>query len=204
MIHSYFISKLKHTLHIGQNNLPISAGDLGQLIALIPLQEKMLLVLRGCNKYEQIEIENYNGLDIYITRRGLGGSREQEFCPGDLVQYEITTEVVKDIVCNYDCCGDVPCPKEPVSVAGSLVTDGKVGEPWHGTVIYKGDLPIIFATAPLPAWMSYTTGPNFIEFSGTPTEAGDITLSVSAADTLGHLIVQQVSLGIQPAEDPGD
>jgi hypothetical protein len=196
VIHKYFNTRLTHPLDVGTNDLPISSEARGLLVSLIPQDEVMLLVLEDCVHYEEVEVTNYNGHDVYITRRDVGGTGQWKFPKGATLDYRVTVEVVKDLVCNYDCCTDEPCPKTPVSISGELVPDAKVDVPWTGAVVFAGTLPLILSTGPLPAWLTATVGPNFIRLGGTPTVAGDYHVSVAGADTIGTLAAKVVDITV--------
>ena len=120
------------------------------------------------------------------------------------MKYEVTPDVVKDLICNHDFCADEPCVKVPVGVTGTIIPPAKIGRPWRGVVVFGGTLPLTLAVSPLPAWMTAETGPNFISLWGTPTEpAGTVVLSVSGADSEGHLVTETVTIEVsEQAEEP--
>jgi hypothetical protein len=97
---------------------------------------------------------------------------------------------IKWMVCNTDCC-EGPCPCVAVTAAGLVFPPLAPGFQWTGTAIFAGGTPMEFAVSGLPSWATATTGSNYVKIPGTPTGAGSWTVSISATNCDGHIVVQQ-------------
>jgi hypothetical protein len=156
------------------------------LLALLPEDEQIPLTLRDGTRYEEILVSAESDL-LFINERGVDGTEAHKFPCGTRVTYEVTRTVVKDYVCHYDCCVNDPCPAEPVNCEAVLLPEGYVGIPWQGSAIFSGSGPMVLAAEGLPTWMAAEVGANYIQLHGTPTEAGNVSLTVvgvNAAKTL--------------------
>jgi hypothetical protein len=194
MIHHNFRTCLTGHLDRGPQDLPICGAAKGQLVMLIPQGETMRLALWDGHHYEEVEVRNHNGHDVYLTARGLGGTEDQKFPRGTELFYKMTVDCVKDLVCHHDCCGDIPCPGEPVAVTGVLAPPATVGREWRGTVVFGGTGPLVLATGPRPAWLAAETGANWLALSGVPPVAGTYVVAVSGADASGGLASETVTV----------
>jgi hypothetical protein len=194
MILERFSALINHSLDIDDYELPLATVDRDRLLTLVPVGESIPLTISDGLYKEDLTINNEAGSLIVVR-----GQAPRKFPRGSILCFEITIAVIKYLICNYDCCSDVPCPKEPISVSGTMIEDAKVGVPWHGAVVFRGD-PKVFATTPLPTWMTWAAGANYITLEGEPTEAGNVTLAVSVTDNAGNLVVRQIAFEVQDAE----
>ena len=89
--------------------------------------------------------------------------------------------VIKDLFCNYSCCGGGTCDCTSVTLAASDLPDGNVGVAWNGTITLGGTVPID-ASVVAPSWMTVVQERNVLRLSGTPTTAGSFTIQVNATN----------------------
>ena len=63
----------------------------------------------------------------------------------------MSVPVVEWLICNYECCkGD--CPVQPPLAGGFMLPEGKAGQHYMGTFIFKGDEPMNIGVLGLPDW----------------------------------------------------
>jgi hypothetical protein len=190
MILKPYSAVLKGSLPEDGFSLPLDAGDLARLGALIPEDEQMLLVLKDDLYREEILVGNV-GYGPLILARGQGETTARRFPKGTCLSFEVTLSVVRWEICHYDCCAEAPCPGEPVAAAGLVLPPAQVGSPWEGTAIFSGTQPITIGAQGLPPWMTAETGPNYLRLSGTPDAAGVWQLSFAAANLAGSQLAIQ-------------
>jgi hypothetical protein len=188
MIYKPFSACLIRGLAADDYDLPLSHGDMARLAIILPPNESMYLTLRDGYKYEEILIANTCG-NIQITARGVGNTTANKFPAGTAVCFDVTIEIVKDLICHHDCCADPECPCEAISITGALLPDGLVGQAWEGSVIFSGDQPMVLTTSSMPGWMSTQIGPNFIKLYGVPTNAGPISIAVAGTNCAGVNVI---------------
>jgi len=129
----------------------------------------------------------------HTIERGLDYTAPTRFPCRAKVEFEVNIAVVKDLVCNYNCC-EGECPCEAVQYVGAAAANGTVGVPWTGTWIFSGTMPIQVAVAGATAWMTVTTGPNYVTITGTPTQAYTVDVTVSATNCSGAIVSNMQTL----------
>jgi hypothetical protein len=165
-----------------------------RLLSLIPDGETSLLVLRDNLYVEEIEVQNIDGV-ITIKTRGLDETEARRFPRGTCLSFDVTLSVVKHLVCNYDCCADSPCQIDPVTVTGVHLPQATVGQNWSGLIIFGGTPPLLLAPGVgLPSWTQAEVGENYIKFSGTPTVAGSVSVTVAGTNATRTLVAQSFPL----------
>lgn len=125
-----------------------------------------------------------------MIERGQGDTEPRHFPFGSCVTFEVTTPVVKDLICNYECC-DGPCVCEGVAGAGITMPTGIVGVPYTGTAIFTGDTPMTLTAKGFPAWAEIFIGANYIRVSGVPNAVGTYEVGVAATNCHGTAIAIQ-------------
>ena len=184
---------LRKHLDPGDCVLPIDKDDFAKLALALPPGETALLVLRDDMGREEVEVGVVGGYPTLVRRR-IEGEPDHVFPRGSTIGFEVTVEMVKHLICNHDCCSDGPCPVEPPSVAGKLFAEAVVGEPWYGTVVFSGALPLSLGVGALPAWIKVESGPSYLRLSGVPPEAGTVSVGVAATNRSGEVVVDSTSV----------
>lgn len=162
--------------------LPLSADDSARLRALLAEDGEQIYLTVTDGVYREYVLATNQSGTIVLTR-GVD-SEARKFPKGSCVFFENSVPVTKWLICNYECCqGD--CPVEPAASAGHVLPPGRVGDPWEGSFVFSGDLPMAFAVTGMPGWMSATYAGNHVRLSGTPTAAATHSLSVAASNGQG-------------------
>ena len=128
-----------------------------------------------------------------MVERGQGGTPAHTFPKGSCVKFEVTPPVVKDLVCQTDCC-EAAC--EPVSSTGATLPAGKVGVTYEGFVVFAGSTPMKISVGPVPSWMSVAIGPNYARLFGRPNVAGISVIAVSASNDGSPAVVVMPSVEV--------
>ena len=164
--------------------LPLTTADMAVLTAAVPEGEQIYLTLAWDMAKEYVLATNNKG--TIILTRGVD-SNARAFPKGSCLYFENSIPVTKWLICNYECCsGD--CPVTPVASAGNVLPVGKVGDPWSGSFVFRGDLPMVFGVTGMPSWMKASYKGNYMTLSGTPTASGTFTISVAASNNRGDSI----------------
>ena len=173
-------------LTVTDTYLPIDPSSAADIISALDTPGSYAyLSISDAGRYEVVKIEESGG-QLVITR-GAAGTTATGHSPGACVKSAspLMVEVIKDLICNYDCCEDKDCKCETVQFIGESIPEGKVNVPWSGAVIFSGDLPMNIVTSNAPDWMEVTTYGTTCVLSGTPTGAQTYQMSVAAANCNG-------------------
>lgn len=190
MIYKYYSAMLNRSLEKNDMLLPINEEDLARLASILEGGESTLLFLWDGMYGEEIEVKEECG-NVMISRRGLSGTEARKFPRGTTLCFHVTLSVVKDLVCNYDCCQDEDCPCEQVSEAGMLLPPGRTGVMWQGVAIFDGNTPIKISTEILPTWMTVSYSTRTAILSGTPSAAGSYQVKIAATNCGGRFSTVQ-------------
>lgn len=176
-----FQTYLTACLEADDLDLPVSKDSNNRLLSqLNPGEFTFLTISVAPNMREDVMLSNISG--TLILERGINGTTPLRFPRGSMVMFEVTTAVVKWLVCNHDCCADEPCEAVPPEETWSNFPDGKAGIPWVGTVVFSGSLPMQIGVSSLPSWITAEVGKTSVVFRGTPP-ASTSAVSVSCAAT---------------------
>lgn len=167
--------------------LPLTAGDLAKIKAVVPDGEQIYLVIEDNLYKENVLATNDSG--TITIERGVASSA-RKFPRGSCVSFQVTVPVVQWLICNYECCAS-DCPVEQVAASGVVSPAATVGKPWAGSAVFSGDLPMKFGIVGLPSWCEAAWSGNSVTLSGTPNVAGTWTVSVSATNDKGNAIAAQ-------------
>lgn len=190
MIFKPFAAVLNRTLEKDSHALPLTDSDQTRLLAQLPEGEETLLVVRDGLYTEEIRVANSEGYPL-ITERGVGETEARKFPRGSCLSFEVTLSVLREEICNYDCCADGDCGCEAVAAAGMVLPQAAAGQAWEGSVIFKGDLPMVMGADGLPAWMEAEIGPNYLRLHGTPSGVGVYNIAVAASNCSGSQVAVQ-------------
>lgn len=179
-----FQTTLTDKLLIGQTDLPIPASDAAMLSGLLSDTGHVFLTVQDQVGTEVIKVSGACG--SFTVARGQDGTAPLNFPKGSCVAFRVTPAVVRDMVCNTTCCEGDCCTD--VAVAGSTLADGTVGAAYKATVIFSGTLPIQIAVSGVPVWMTAQVGPNYVNFTGVPPVAQDVTIGAAATNCGGAVV----------------
>lgn len=164
-----------------------------------PVESDLLTILSKDGDYMYIAVQDHRKYEVVKAmrdgatlryERGVAGTKAQRFASGVCVSgiSPLAVQVMKDLICSYDCCSDGDCKCEPVAVGGSSLPDGVVGKPWSGAVAFVGTSPVTVTVNSTPSWMTAVVEGSVIHLSGTPSVAGVQYFSVAAANCGGNSI----------------
>lgn len=180
---SFFYANLNDTMAESDVYLPLNAKDMAKLIAILGEDGEFtyLTVMDGLFK-EYVKAELTAGT-VVLTRAV--DSEAHKFPRGSCVLFENSIPVTKWLICNYECCaGD--CEVEAVKSLGFSAPDAVAGQPWKGTALFSGGLPMTFGVTGMPSWMTAEFVDNAVVLSGTPTATGSHTIAVAASNDRGQ------------------
>lgn len=186
IVNSFFSAAINGKLGPQDVHLPLAPAPLADLLNILSdPDDYILLTLRGERNIETVRARNQQG--TIILERGLEGTQPVLHHFGTCVSSLTPTVIaaIKDLVCNYSCCADDPCPCTPVEYVGATLPEGKVAQPWQGSVIFKGTLPMATAINGIPDWVQVVQNENSIFLTGTPDAAGTYAFSVAATNCGG-------------------
>lgn len=184
MIIKPFAAQINKAMTKESGRLPLKQDDENRLLLLIPEDDYMLLTISDGLYSEYLKVTNQCG--VLLVERGQSGSEPHWFPNGSCVKFENSVAVTRWIMCNEDCC-DGPCPCDLVEFAGKALPSGKVGVPWEGSFIFKGDTPMkVGVSDGLPSWVSAEAGANYVRLHGIPNTVGSWAFSVTATNCTGQ------------------
>jgi hypothetical protein len=187
----YFTVTLNTRLDKADRLLPLTVNDEASLKAAIPDGDYTYLVVRDHTGAEIVKVENT--CDTLLVTRGEDGTEARNFPRGSCVRFEMVPAVVKDLICNYDCCED-ECPCVAAAPAGISLPGFMVGMPWTGSAVFTGDTPMTIGVTGVPTWATVEVGANFVTFTGLPTVTGTHVISVAATNCDGSIAIQTGTL----------
>lgn len=185
-----FRATLTAKLEQGALLLPISDADRLDLISQLGEDGNYTyLTIRAENIRSEIVKVTVQCGELVLTR-GQDGTKDLAFPRGSCVLFTLTPAIVKDLICNYDCCEDEECPCVEVTAAGATLPAGTVGASWSGVFVFTGDVPMAIV-ADVPTWMTVVQSANYLTLSGTPPIAGTYNVAASATNCSGAIAIQQ-------------
>lgn len=188
-----FAATLNARLDAGDLTLPLSTNDEARLRAAIPADDYTWLVLREPTGTEIIKVTNT--CDTLLLSRGEDDTDARNFPRGTCVRFEMVPAIVKDLICNYNCCeGDCPCVA--VEAAGINLPAAVSGASWSGSAVFTGDTPMTIAVEGAPSWVRVEVGANYVNFSGVASGSGSFTIAVAATNCDGAVAVQTGTLAV--------
>jgi len=179
-----FQTTLNDKLLIGDTDLPMSAADIASLTTKLGADGYVFLTVQDQVGTEVVKVSGACG--ALVVERGQDGTTPLNFPRGSCIAFRITPAVVRDMVCNTNCCEGDCCV--PVTVASGQLPDAVVGVEYTAAMIFSGTLPIQIVASGVPAWLTASIGVNYIKFSGTPPSTQSVTIA-AAATNCGTTIV---------------
>ena len=195
--HLFFAARLCDRLEASEVHLPLSKAATADLLDNLPeADDYAFLSLKGDVEYEVVKVRNEGG--TLLIERGLEGTTAVLHHHGTCVNTvsPLTVAVIKDMICNYECCeGDCPC--EAVAYAGASLPPAYLDAEWKGMVAFVGDTPMTLGAANVPSWMKVEAVNNTLMLSGTPHVVGTFSFSVAATNCNGkHVAVQTLTVDV--------
>lgn len=194
----YFSAFINAGLQPTDVYLPLAPPARADLIALLPnTDDYIFLTLKGDTHMETVKCRNEGG--TLIIDRALEGTTAALHHYGTCVTAVAPAifAVIKDMVCNYNCCADGECPCVPVAFAGDVFPEAHVGVAWMGSVLFTGDTPILMGAEGAPDWMTVTQQSGLLRLAGTPYAAGTFSFSVAATNCNGtNIVTKPLSLTV--------
>lgn len=193
---------LNDRMETDSSYLPLCAEATADLLSLLTeADDYIFLSISDDQSYEVVKCRNEGG--TLLVERGMEGTTASLHgfgaCVGSVSP--LITAVVKDLVCNYDCCADSECQCEPVSFAMEFLPAAKQGEVWEGAVTFSGSMPMTIGTNGAPAWMGIEVNGNTVKMTGTPASVESVSFAVAAANCNGtNIATHVVSFDVQSAE----
>ena len=193
---------LNDRMEADSSYLPLCAEATADLLNLLSeADDYIFLSISDDQSYEVVKCRNEGG--TLLVERGIEGTTASLHGFGACVSSvsPLTVAVIKDLVCNYDCCKDGDCPCEPVSFAMSFIPYAKQGQLWEGFASFSGNMPMTLGANGAPAWMQIEVEGNTVKMSGTPTTVGTVSFAVAATNCNGTSIATHVvSFDVQSAD----
>lgn len=182
---------LNSILEADDKYLPLATPDLNKLLSHVPEGEDIYLTIKDDLYTEYIKAQNQCG--TIVIERGIAGTTPRRFPRGSCVFFETSLPVVQWLICNYDCCA-TDCPCTTVQSAGGLMPQVEPGQPWRGTAVFTGDLPMNFGVTGLPYWLRASSKSNTVILEGTaPAEyTGPDVIAVTATNCNGQGVATQI------------
>lgn len=179
-----FQAYLNNPLAADEVYLPLGSSAYADLLALLSsgAGNYTFLTIKDDTHLETVKARAEGG--YILLERGQGGTTAVKFGYGACVTTVSPTivAVIKDLFCNYSCCDGGTCDCTNVYLVDAKLSDGNVGVEWTGIITLGGTVPIEAAVKNAPAWMTIVQERNVLTLTGTPTEAGSLSLLVEATN----------------------
>ena len=176
LVTEYFTASTAEKLEATDVYLPLHESAKADLLALLDNEDKYVyLTLK-----DEVNIETVKASvrgDVIMLERGLEGTTAVLHPMGTCVSSTSPTIIaaIKDFICNYQCC-ESGCAVEPIEFDSAYLPASYVGKAWEGILRFSGSSPMKLGIANPPAWMTVVQVKNEIQMSGTPTDAGQLSL----------------------------
>lgn len=190
-VSEFFDATLISKLEASDVNLPVSETAVADLLSLLSDSESYTyLAIKSDQSYEVVKAKGGNG--VIILERGLEGTTPVTHPFGACVAMvsPLTLAVMKDIICNYECC-ESDCPCEPVELVGVYNVPARimVGDTFNAFAVFTGKTPISMGASGAPEWMTITQEGSVLHLTGTvPQPARSeayVNFSIAAANCGG-------------------
>ena len=188
-----FGARLNDRLDAGDNHLPMAYDATADLLSLLSEEDDYIyLSINDEVSYEVVKCRNEGG--TLLIERGMEGTTDRLHGFGACVSAvsPLHIAVMKDLVCNYNCCEDGDCECTPVAFNMSFLPYAKQGDEWEGMATFSGNLPMTIGVNGAPDWMNVEVEGNTIRMYGTPAAAGTVSFSVAATNCNGTNVASHV------------
>lgn len=184
---------LNDRMEADSSYLPLCAEATADLLSLLTeADDYIFLSISDDQSYEVVKCRNEGG--TLLVERGIEGTTATLHGFGACVSSvsPLTVAVIKDLVCNYNCCEDGDCECAPVAFNMSFLPYAVQGVEWEGMASFSGNLPMTIGVNGAPDWMGVEVEGNTIRMYGTPAAAGSISFSVAATNCNGTNVASHV------------
>lgn len=187
-VSEYFDASLSAKLTADAILLPLDDGAMADLLNLLTdSDDYTFLAIKSEQSYEVVKAHKEGGL--IALDRGQEGTTAVLHPMGACVATvsPLTLAVMKDIVCNYECC-QTDCVCEPVTFGSAMLPTPVANKEYVGAVIFNGDLPItIGVNDATSSWITVTQEGRIAKLSGMPTGTSG-RISLAAANCNGKYV----------------
>ena len=171
--------------------LPLHSAAKADLLNMLKNPDDYIyLTIRSDTRLETVCVKNNAG--YLVMDRGLEGTQAVKHHTGSCVSSVSPTVIatIKDLICNWSCCKDGPCPCTPVSLEGiTVVSEGQVGNEYKAVLTFGGTLPMNIAVSGLPAWARAVQTNNTVTVTGIPDAAGETKAHIAASNCSGSSLL---------------
>lgn len=199
MKYEYFSAFTSEAVSSTDKYLPLPKGAQTDLADIIKEDGSYIyLTLLDDANIETVKVTLVQG--FLVMERGLSGTKAVNHPVGTCVSSISPTviAVIKDLICNYDCCEDGDCPKTPVQITDVYTPSAKVGSAFRGIISFTGSDPVQVTVSGAPDWLTIARSSDRLDLTGTPVSAGQVTFSVALSNLNGtKTAVQTVSFTVQ-------
>ena len=172
--------------------LPLTAQHKAKRLLQGPAGEETILTITDSVNTVYVRVKNQQG--TITLERGVEAG-VYKFPTGSCVYFEVSVPVVEWLICNYECCkGDGPV--QPPLAGGFMLPEGKAGQYYLGTFIFKGDEPMNIGGLGLPDCARAKQYGVSLVISGVPKAKGEYVISTAATNATGEVCVQQGTIKI--------
>lgn len=183
----YFAAYTTGRIEATDNYIPLSDAAIADLARLLKDPDSYVyLTIRTELTLETVKASL--SANVVVIERGLAGTQRQVHMAGATVCTVSPTmmAVMKDLICNYDCCADGNCQCIPPTLLGTVVNGGKLGQQYLLRMTVGGSQPCTMATPDgLPDWASAVYENGTIVVRGMPTAAGSFPVAFAVTNCNG-------------------
>lgn len=182
--------------------LPLAGAAKADLLNMLKNPDDYIyLTIRGDIHLETVCVRNDAG--YLIMDRGLEGTQPVKHHAGSCVSSVSPTVVatIKDLICNWSCCKDGPCPCEGAELQGiNVVSPGQVGFEYKAELTFGGSLPMNIALGGLPEWATAKQTNNTVVVTGVPDRAGETKVQTAVSNCGGSNLMMTDAYVIRVSE----
>lgn len=198
MVTEFFSAYLTAVLEENGKYISLTSEATADLASMLKASGSYIyLTLRDDANIETVRAHLEQGL--LIVDRGLSDTEAVKHPVGTCVSSVSPTvvAVIKDLICNYNCCEDGDCPKTPVAFTTIYTPSGSTGTAYRGTVEFTGTDPVQVTVSGAPDWLTVTRTGTSLTLTGTPVSSGDVTFSIALTNMNGtQTAVKTISFSI--------
>lgn len=167
--------------------LPLPSAAKADLLNMLSKPDDYIyLTIRGDVHLETVCVKNNAG--YLVMDRGLEGTQAVKHHTGSCVSSVSPTVIatIKDLICNWSCCKDGPCPCTDVTLKGvNVVSEGQVGRGYKAVLTFGGTVPMVISLSGLPSWATAFQTNNTVTVTGVPDKAGETKTHIAASNCSG-------------------
>lgn len=182
--------------------LPLASAAKADLLAMLKDPDDYIyLTIRGDVHLETVCVRNNAG--YLVMDRGLEGTQPVKHHAGSCVSSVSPTVIatIKDLICNWSCCKDGPCPCTEATLRGiAIISDGQVGRNYMAELTFDGTLPMNINIDGLPHWATAVQSNNTVVVTGIPDIAGETKTNIAVTNCGGSSLTMSDAYVIRVSE----